>query len=47
MRWMLWSDENKRSLELVEFDREKAIASFDKGQAVISIWLDTIHQKFR
>jgi DNA-binding transcriptional MerR regulator len=44
-RWMLWWDEKKRSLVLEEFDREKAIASLDKGQAVIPIWLETIHQK--
>jgi DNA-binding transcriptional MerR regulator len=43
MRLMLWWDEKTRSLELVEFEREKAIASLDKGQAVIPIWLDKIH----
>jgi hypothetical protein len=40
-------DEKKRSLVLEEFDREKAIAILDKGQAVISIWLQTIHQKLQ
>ena len=44
-RWMLCWDKKKRSLVLVEFDREKAIASLDRGQAVIPIWLDEIHQK--
>ena len=43
-RWMLWWDEKKRSLVLVEFDRARAIASLDRGQPVIPIWLDTIHQ---
>lgn len=46
-RWMLWWEQKKRSLVLEEFDREKAIASLDKGQAVIAIWLDTIHQKLK
>ncbi|MDJ0574405.1 MAG: hypothetical protein QNJ65_04480 [Xenococcaceae cyanobacterium MO_234.B1] len=30
-----------------KLDREKAIAFLDKGQAVIPIWLDTIHQKLQ
>lgn len=42
-RWMLCWDEKKRSLVLEEFDRKKAIASLNKGQAVIPIWLDIIH----
>ena len=42
-RWMLWWNEKTRSLVLAKFDREKAIASLDKGQAVITIWLDKIH----
>ncbi len=46
-RWMLWWDETKRSLILMEFDREKAIASLDQGQAVIPIWLDTVHQMLK
>ncbi len=44
-RWMLCWDETERSLFLEEFDREKAIALIDKGQAVIPIWLDIILQK--
>ena len=52
-RWMLWWDEKQRSrkgsatasLVLAEFDRGRAIASLDKGQAIIPMWLDTIHQK--
>ena len=42
-RWMLCWDEKKRSLVLEEFDRVCAIALMDKGQAVIPIWLDIIH----
>lgn len=52
-RWMICWDEEVRefltplrgSLVLEEFDREKAIALLDKGQAVIPIWLETIHQR--
>ncbi len=52
-RWMFCWDEKKResstplrgSLVLEELDREKAIALLDKGQAVIPIWLETIHQR--
>ena len=51
-RWMLCWDDKKRtersgSLILLEFDRERAIVALDKGQAVISIWLDKIHQKLK
>ena len=44
-RWMLLWDEKKRSLILMEFDREKAIAALDNEQAVIPIWLDKIHNR--
>ena len=46
--------EEKVSLELVEFDRKKAMsddrplrvyASLDKGQPVILVWLDKIYQQ--
>ena len=43
--WMLCWNEKKRSLVLEEFGRDKAIAYLDKGQAVIPIWLETIHNK--
>jgi hypothetical protein len=33
------------SLELVEFDRERAIASLDEGKPVIPVWLDVIYQQ--
>ena len=33
------------SVSLVEFDRERAIASLDEGKAVIPVWLDVIYQK--
>ncbi|RCJ19205.1 hypothetical protein A6S26_27540 [Nostoc sp. ATCC 43529] len=32
-------------LSLVEFDRDKAIASVVEGQPVISVWLDQIYQQ--
>jgi DNA-binding transcriptional MerR regulator len=52
-RWMLCWDEAKResstllrgSLVFEEFDKEKAIALLDKGQAVIPIWLEIIHHR--
>ncbi|MEH1940791.1 MAG: hypothetical protein V7L01_11305 [Nostoc sp.] len=31
-------------LSLVEFDREKAIASLVEGKPVIPVWLDVIYQ---
>ena len=42
-RWMFCWDEKARLLVLEEFNREKAIALLDKGQAVIPIWLERIH----
>ena len=44
-RWMLCWDQKMRSLVLKEFDREKAKIFLDKGQAVIPIWLDIIHNR--
>lgn len=44
-RFMLWWDSKKRSLELVDFDMEKAIASLNAGEPVIPVWLDKIHQR--
>ncbi len=44
-RWMLRWDLDLRKLVLETFDMEEAIALLDKGQAVIPIWLETIHQK--
>lgn len=35
----------KVSLELMEFDRERAIASLDAGEPVIPIWLEKIYQR--
>jgi hypothetical protein len=43
-RFMLCWDLKKRSLQLVELDRERAIASLKFGQPVIPIWLDWIHR---
>jgi hypothetical protein len=41
---MLCWDSKKRSLKLVEFDLESAIASLKSGEPVIPAWLDQIHQ---
>ncbi len=45
-RWMLRWDLDTRKLVLETFDKEKAIALLDKGQAIIPIWLETIHKRF-
>ena len=42
---MLWWNANERSLELVEFELEMAIASLQVGEPVIPVWLDKIHQQ--
>lgn len=44
-RLMLWWNGKTRSLELVEFDWEEAIASLKAGQPIIPVWLDAIHQR--
>ena len=44
-RWMLLWGEKKRSLFLMEFDRERAITCLDRGHSVIPLWLDKIHQQ--
>ena len=44
-RWMFCWDEKARFLVLEKFDRDKAIALLDKGQAVIPIWLEIIHNQ--
>ncbi|WP_118170712.1 MerR family transcriptional regulator [Nostoc sphaeroides] len=44
-RFMLLSQAHERSLELVEFDRKKAIASLDEGKPVIPVWLDVIYSR--
>ena len=41
---MLCWDSKKRSLKLVEFNLESAIASLKSGEPVIPVWLDQIHQ---
>ncbi|NEO27238.1 MAG: MerR family transcriptional regulator [Kamptonema sp. SIO4C4] len=45
-RFMLCGQE-KRRLELREFNREGAIASLDQGQAVIPLWLDRLEQQLK
>jgi hypothetical protein len=42
---MLQWDGKKRSLELVEFDLEKAIAAVVEGKPVIPVWLNEIYQR--
>ncbi|NEU77189.1 MerR family transcriptional regulator [Hassallia byssoidea VB512170] len=42
-RFMLLLEAQERSLSLVEYDREKAIASLDAGKPVIAVWLDVIY----
>lgn len=42
-RFMLQWYAKKQSLELVEFDVERAIASFKECQPVIPLWLEAIH----
>lgn len=44
-RFMLWWDSKERSLQLVDFDMDKAIASLNAGEPVIPVWLDQIHQQ--
>ncbi|MGI8503059.1 MAG: MerR family transcriptional regulator [Hassallia sp.] len=44
-RFMLLSEAQERSLQLVEYDRKKAIASLEQGQPVIPVWLDIIYQQ--
>lgn len=43
--FMLQWDGKKRSLELVEFEMEKAIASVVEGKPVIPVWLNEIYQR--
>ena len=44
-RLMLSWDKASRSLKLVEFDLERAIAALTSGQPAIPLWLDAIHQR--
>jgi hypothetical protein len=44
---MLAWNSKMRSLELVEFDLEDAIASLKSGQPVIPLWLDAIHEELK
>lgn len=46
-RFMLSWDSKERSLQLVEFDLEKAIASLKSGRPVIPVWLDQIHHQLQ
>jgi hypothetical protein len=46
-RLMLTWNAKTRSLKLVEFDLEEAIASLKSGQPVIPLWLDAIHEELK
>ncbi len=46
-RFMLLSEAQERSLELMEYNREQAIASLDEGKPVIPVWLDEIYQQLQ
>ncbi|MCX5982582.1 MerR family transcriptional regulator [Anabaena sp. AL93] len=46
-QFMLLLSAQDDSLSLVEFDREKAIASLDEGKSVIPVWLDVIYQQLQ
>ncbi|MEG5042734.1 MULTISPECIES: hypothetical protein [unclassified Microcoleus] len=46
-RFMLLLSAQDDSLSLVEFDRERAIASLDKGKSVIPVWLDVIYKQLQ
>jgi DNA-binding transcriptional MerR regulator len=41
---LIWSG-SEGILRLRDFDRETAIASLDRGQPIIPVWLDRIHQQ--
>lgn len=46
-RFMLSKNSLDGSLTLMEFDREGIDASLKKGQPVIPLWLDTVHQRLQ
>ncbi|WP_414548506.1 MerR family transcriptional regulator [Anabaena sp. CCY 0017] len=46
-RFMLLLSAQDKSLSLVEFDRDRAIASLDEGKSVIPVWLDVIYQQLK
>ena len=43
-RFMIWWDVKGRSLDRLEFDRSRAIASLKSGEPVIRVWCDRIDQ---
>ncbi len=47
VRLMLIWDSGSGILDLIEFEREQAIAFLDNGQPIIPLWLDLIHQKLQ
>lgn len=44
-RVMLVLDCSKGLLKFKDFERESAIASLDKGEAIVPLWLDRIYQR--
>jgi hypothetical protein len=46
-RFMLKWEEKVGKLQLVEFDKEGAIAFLDSGQPVIPLWMEEIHQRLQ
>ena len=47
VRLMLIWDSGSGILDLIEFEREQAIAFLDNGQPIIPLWLDLLHQKLQ
>jgi hypothetical protein len=45
LRFMLVWDRKEKDLRLEEFEREEAIVSLERGQPVIPVWFDVIHQR--
>ncbi|WP_017741966.1 hypothetical protein [Scytonema hofmannii] len=43
-RFMLLLETQEQALPLMEFDRDRVIASLDEGKPVIPVWLDVIYQ---
>ncbi|MEP0755024.1 MerR family transcriptional regulator [Trichocoleus sp. Lan] len=46
-RFMLVWDKKEKDFRLKEFEKKDAIASIDRGHAVIPVWLDCIHQQLQ
>ncbi|MBV8882393.1 MAG: MerR family transcriptional regulator [Chroococcidiopsidaceae cyanobacterium CP_BM_RX_35] len=44
-RFMFWRETTEKSLELVPFDLDLALASLREGQPAIPLWLDKIRER--